>query len=59
MDKFDIKKNKLPITIAFLVCFLVITLTFNANNMSVPAGSDLGERMTIVLDAGHGAYWQT
>jgi len=49
------KKNKLPLTIAFLVCFLVITLTFNANNIAVPTGSgvDDGQR-TIILDAGHG-----
>ncbi|MCL2071397.1 MAG: N-acetylmuramoyl-L-alanine amidase [Oscillospiraceae bacterium] len=51
----DIRKNKLPLTIAFLVCFLVITLTFNANNVAVPAvrGVDDGQ-ITIILDAGHG-----
>ena len=65
----DIRKNKLPITIAFLVCFLVITLTFNANNSPVqqgrqaqpadisvgsPNSSSLLAARTIVLDAGHG-----
>ena len=54
MDKFDIKKNKLPITIAFLVCFLVITLTFNANNASMRTSGTDNERMVIILDAGHG-----
>ena len=51
----DIKKNKLPISIAFLVCFLVITLTFNANNTVMPASSNVNsDRTTIILDAGHG-----
>ncbi|MCL2036360.1 MAG: N-acetylmuramoyl-L-alanine amidase [Oscillospiraceae bacterium] len=51
----DIRKNKLPLTIAFLVCFLVITLTFNANNASIPTSITGGDsRMTIILDAGHG-----
>ena len=50
----DIRKNKLPLTIAFLVCFLVITLTFNANNVTIPTGSGNDGRPTIVLDAGHG-----
>jgi N-acetylmuramoyl-L-alanine amidase len=49
-----IRKNKLPLTIAFLVCFLVITLTFNANNTTVPASSDGDGRVSIILDAGHG-----
>ncbi|MCL1903591.1 MAG: N-acetylmuramoyl-L-alanine amidase [Oscillospiraceae bacterium] len=51
----NIRKNKLPLTIAFLVCFLVITLTFNANNAVVPAGNGADDgRLIIVLDAGHG-----
>jgi len=54
MDKFDIKKNRLPITIAFLVCFLVITLTFNANNASVRSSGNDDGRTVIILDAGHG-----
>lgn len=51
-----IKKNKLPLTIAVLVCFLVITLTFNANNATITADSDnaADSRRVIVLDAGHG-----
>jgi N-acetylmuramoyl-L-alanine amidase len=49
-----VAKNKLPLTIAFLVCFLVITLTFNANNASVPAGGGSNSQLTIILDAGHG-----
>jgi len=54
MEKFDIRKNKLPLTIAFLVCFLVITLTFNANNMTAPVSGGKDSRTTIILDAGHG-----
>ncbi|MCL1866705.1 MAG: hypothetical protein FWF82_04780 [Oscillospiraceae bacterium] len=50
-----IRKNKFPITIAFLVCFLIITLTFNANNVGVPASGNADNRPSIVLDAGHGA----
>jgi len=53
----DIRKNKLPLTMAFLVCFLVISLTFNANNATVSTGTGGGSasgKMTIVLDAGHG-----
>jgi N-acetylmuramoyl-L-alanine amidase CwlD len=51
---FMVRRNKLPLTIAFLVCFLVITLTFNANNMTVPAGGGVEGRPVIILDAGHG-----
>jgi len=51
-----VRRNKLPITIAFLVCFLVITLTFNANNSSMLITSEDAVRRVIVLDAGHGAY---
>ncbi|MCL1789039.1 MAG: N-acetylmuramoyl-L-alanine amidase [Oscillospiraceae bacterium] len=51
----NIRKNKLPLTIAFLVCFLVITLTFNANNAVVPVGKGIDDgRLIIILDAGHG-----
>jgi len=53
----DIRKNKLPLTMAFLVCFLVISLTFNANKTSVSTSTEsAGDngRITIVLDAGHG-----
>jgi N-acetylmuramoyl-L-alanine amidase len=50
----NIRKNKLPISIACLVCFLVITLLFNANNEVVPAETVNSSRMTIILDAGHG-----
>ena len=53
---FSIKKNKIPLTIAFLVCFLVITITFNANNDVIPASGGGDGRATIVIDAGHGAY---
>jgi N-acetylmuramoyl-L-alanine amidase len=51
-----IKRNKLPLTIAFLVCFLVITLTFNANNVYIPAtgSEDKTGKPAIILDAGHG-----
>lgn len=50
-----IRENKLPLTISFLICFLVITLTFNANNAAIPVGGgDDDSRKTIVLDAGHG-----
>jgi len=56
----NIRKNKLPLTMAFLVCFLVISLTFNVNNATVSTGSgggaNAGGKITIVLDAGHGAY---
>jgi N-acetylmuramoyl-L-alanine amidase len=49
-----IKNHKLPLTIATLVCFLVITLTFNASREAAPAGASEDPRMTIILDAGHG-----
>jgi hypothetical protein len=52
-----IRNNKVPITIAFLVCFLIITLTFNANNVYVGEAGLAGvNSLTIILDAGHGAY---
>ncbi|MCL2634015.1 MAG: N-acetylmuramoyl-L-alanine amidase [Oscillospiraceae bacterium] len=50
----DIRKNKLPLTLAFLVCFLVIAFTFNVNNPTVPVNAGADGRMTIILDAGHG-----
>jgi len=52
----DIRKNKLPLTMAFLVCFLVITLTFNANSppVSTSTGTGANGKITIILDAGHG-----
>jgi len=54
-----IKHNKIPLTIATLVCFLIVALMFNAGdnvreNRVITADLGVDNRPVIVLDAGHG-----
>ena len=46
---------KLPLTFAFLACFVIVALTANNRVASVPAAAGANGRPVIVLDAGHGA----
>lgn len=48
-------KLGLPLTFAFLACFLVLAFTVNYRSASVPAAAGANGRQVIVLDAGHGA----
>ncbi|MCL2108871.1 MAG: N-acetylmuramoyl-L-alanine amidase [Oscillospiraceae bacterium] len=45
---------KLPLTFAFLACFVIVALTANNRNASLPAGAGTDGRPIIVIDAGHG-----
>ena len=45
---------KLPLTFAFLACFVIIALTANNRTASVPAVGGANGRPVIVIDAGHG-----
>lgn len=47
-------KMKLPLTLGFLACFLVLAFTVNYRGASVPAAAGANGNMVIVLDAGHG-----
>jgi N-acetylmuramoyl-L-alanine amidase len=52
---------KMPLTLAFLACFVVVALTANNRAGSVPAAAGIndGGRRVIVLDAGHGGLKYT
>lgn len=53
--KFSFKKSKIPAVLLLLGCFTVIAATADYTQLAVPtASSSVGERRTIVLDAGHG-----
>ena len=47
---------KIPLTFAFLACFVIVALTANnrANSIPVAVGINDGGRPMIVIDAGHG-----
>jgi N-acetylmuramoyl-L-alanine amidase len=45
---------KVPLTLAFLVCFVIVAVTANNRAVSVPAGTVVDGRPVIVIDAGHG-----
>jgi N-acetylmuramoyl-L-alanine amidase len=47
---------KVPLTLAFLVCFVIVAMTANNRAVSVPAGTEAGAggRPVVVIDAGHG-----
>jgi hypothetical protein len=45
---------KIPLTFAFLVCFVVVALTANNRNTSVPVIAGANGRPVVVIDAGHG-----
>ncbi|MDR2532765.1 MAG: N-acetylmuramoyl-L-alanine amidase [Oscillospiraceae bacterium] len=46
---------KLPLTLAFLVCFVIVALTANSRAPSIPATAGVNSaRPIIVIDAGHG-----
>jgi N-acetylmuramoyl-L-alanine amidase len=52
----SIKSLKVPLTLAFLACFVIVAVTANnrANSVLAVAGAD--GRPVVVIDAGHGAY---
>ncbi|MCL2698027.1 MAG: hypothetical protein FWE74_08095 [Oscillospiraceae bacterium] len=57
MRKFiSTKSLKVPLTLAFLICFVIVAMTANNRAVSIPTGAEAGGRPVIVIDAGHGAY---
>jgi N-acetylmuramoyl-L-alanine amidase len=45
---------KIPLTFAFLVCFVVVAITANSRSTSVPVIAGANGRPVVVIDAGHG-----
>ncbi|MCL2638042.1 MAG: hypothetical protein FWD48_06675 [Oscillospiraceae bacterium] len=45
---------KVPLTLAFLVCFVIVAMTANNRAVSVPAGTEAAGKAVVVIDAGHG-----
>jgi len=50
----NMRNLKLPLTFAFLACFVIVALTANNRTASVPAVAGANGKPVIVLDAGHG-----
>lgn len=50
----NINRLRLPFSIAFLACFLVLAFTINYRSVSVPATAGANGRQVVILDAGHG-----
>jgi len=50
----NMKNLKIPLTLAFLVCFVIVALTANNRPASIPAIAGVNGRPIIVIDAGHG-----
>ncbi|MCL2078202.1 MAG: hypothetical protein FWH08_07360 [Oscillospiraceae bacterium] len=46
---------KMPLTFAFLACFVIVALMANNSTSSVPATAGANGKAIIILDAGHGA----
>jgi len=57
IKKITNKRNlKIPLTFAFLACFVIVAVTANSRVTSLPATAGADGRPVIVIDAGHGAY---
>jgi len=55
MRKFmSTRSLKVPLTLAFLVCFVIVAMTANNRAGSVPAAAGADGKPVIVIDAGHG-----
>ena len=53
----DIRRNKVPLTVAFMACLFVVTVMFNADRAEQARTADGIEAVglpVIILDAGHG-----
>lgn len=54
LKSINLKNSRIPAVILLLGCFVVIALTADYTAVTVPVSGDIGERKTIVIDAGHG-----
>jgi N-acetylmuramoyl-L-alanine amidase len=54
ISKISTKNLKIPLTFAFLACFVIVAMTANNRVVSVPAIAGVNDRPIIVIDAGHG-----